>query len=320
MNRKGDRTSWDLIWADAICISQTDKSERGHQVQLMHKIYSQAAVVSVWLERADSPNIPYEVAKDKAVKHIIAGPHAETLFRTPYWQRLWIIQEFLLAQKVVIYGSDGQVLHEDTVTPISSGGIHQGADETRRAEEESQKMKALINAFPPEQQRSMFTLMFGMGNFTISLFGAIMAQRYWMGTKLKSMSNCLKAYAESKCRDPRDKVFGLMSLLDRDERDALHRVFPDYSMPEAQVTAIVLAHIMVFDSMILRGGWLIQNAQGKPRRLFLLWYIHDFMEVYRDRTKASQDLRKKFPRLLSTQITNRFSLSVADLTIWLAEH
>ena len=38
-----------LIWADAICINQSDLEERSMQVQLMREIYSRASRVVVWL-------------------------------------------------------------------------------------------------------------------------------------------------------------------------------------------------------------------------------------------------------------------------------
>lgn len=40
-----------LLWADAICINQKDPIERGAQVQLMSRIYSQADRVLLWLGR-----------------------------------------------------------------------------------------------------------------------------------------------------------------------------------------------------------------------------------------------------------------------------
>ncbi|KAH8790487.1 hypothetical protein F5882DRAFT_259312, partial [Hyaloscypha sp. PMI_1271] len=37
------------IWVDAICINQHNLSERGAQVLLMTKIYSDATMVAIWL-------------------------------------------------------------------------------------------------------------------------------------------------------------------------------------------------------------------------------------------------------------------------------
>ncbi|KAK1830426.1 heterokaryon incompatibility protein-domain-containing protein [Podospora conica] len=41
------------IWIDALCIDQTNPSERQHQVLLMHKIYSRAKHVVVWLSSSE---------------------------------------------------------------------------------------------------------------------------------------------------------------------------------------------------------------------------------------------------------------------------
>lgn len=38
-----------LLWADAICIQQDDDAEKGNQVQLMRRIYSEAQGVLIWL-------------------------------------------------------------------------------------------------------------------------------------------------------------------------------------------------------------------------------------------------------------------------------
>ena len=41
------------LWADAVCINQQDLPERGSQVQLMCKIYSEASRVLLWLGKYD---------------------------------------------------------------------------------------------------------------------------------------------------------------------------------------------------------------------------------------------------------------------------
>ncbi|PSN73498.1 HET-domain-containing protein, partial [Corynespora cassiicola Philippines] len=37
------------LWADGICINQSDKDDRSHQVQLMSLVYSRASKVLIWL-------------------------------------------------------------------------------------------------------------------------------------------------------------------------------------------------------------------------------------------------------------------------------
>jgi hypothetical protein len=41
-----------LVWADAICIDQTNNSERGHQVNIMGEIYRTARNVVVYLGKS----------------------------------------------------------------------------------------------------------------------------------------------------------------------------------------------------------------------------------------------------------------------------
>ncbi|EMT67880.1 Heterokaryon incompatibility protein 6, OR allele, partial [Fusarium odoratissimum] len=36
-------------WVDAMCINQTDSTEKGHQVSMMTDIYSQSGIVLRWL-------------------------------------------------------------------------------------------------------------------------------------------------------------------------------------------------------------------------------------------------------------------------------
>lgn len=55
---------YNFYWIDAICINQKDNSERGHQVNLMGAIYSQARSVFVWLG-------PGSADKDRATEDFI---------------------------------------------------------------------------------------------------------------------------------------------------------------------------------------------------------------------------------------------------------
>ncbi|KAF2251573.1 HET-domain-containing protein, partial [Trematosphaeria pertusa] len=45
--RRPDQTRY--VWADGVCINQSDIQERGHQVKLMKSIYSASKRVIVWL-------------------------------------------------------------------------------------------------------------------------------------------------------------------------------------------------------------------------------------------------------------------------------
>ena len=59
LRRKGETM---MLWVDQICINQEDVEERGSQVQLMRKIYKNAANVLIWLgDEADKSNMAMEL-------------------------------------------------------------------------------------------------------------------------------------------------------------------------------------------------------------------------------------------------------------------
>ncbi|KAK3058475.1 hypothetical protein LTR09_000039 [Extremus antarcticus] len=102
------------LWVDALCIDQENNREKSQQVAMMGRIYSCASAVLIWL--GEYPN-----GRDKD-SHSTRLPHwnrftklnsrgekyAEALNETlrlahPKWQdRAWVVQEFVLARKVVL--------------------------------------------------------------------------------------------------------------------------------------------------------------------------------------------------------------------------
>ena len=127
------------IWADAVCINQEDIVERNQQIQLMRNIYTSAELVISSLDIGDNGNKLTEVALDalssiyevlvdkdgrprfsmeeavafKWLKQLpsLCDPnlepnpwHAIDFFQAehPYFRRVWILQEVVLATKAVL--------------------------------------------------------------------------------------------------------------------------------------------------------------------------------------------------------------------------
>jgi hypothetical protein len=105
------------LWVDAICINQEDLEERNHQVSRMASIYNQAKSVIIWLrqpeigcERAlrflqDALQSEIEQTKIRFFRwdedtEILTG--VQILAGKPYWTRLWVIQEVILATDVQV--------------------------------------------------------------------------------------------------------------------------------------------------------------------------------------------------------------------------
>lgn len=100
------------LWADAVCINQRDKKERGNQVHLMKEIYSRADTVRVWIDVELSPEVPvvrklFTLRLQDNDDQLGNDPKFWTrllpLLQNRYWNRLWIQQELLFASILVFH-------------------------------------------------------------------------------------------------------------------------------------------------------------------------------------------------------------------------
>jgi hypothetical protein len=105
-----------LLWIDGLCINQTSVDEKNYQIPLMSEIYGSADVTRVWLG-------PLTIQCTLALETLKMLPYsgfAETfagsgnalqafvmcqaeLFEKRWWQRLWVLQEYILSRKVDLY-------------------------------------------------------------------------------------------------------------------------------------------------------------------------------------------------------------------------
>lgn len=120
-----------FLWADAICIDQSNVAERSQQVRLMGDIYAKASKVFVWLgvkdSRAQAAFLGIEMAVNMmagnpqfvdnyggysssdldAFDQLKPGERSMTheilrLFENPWFSRVWVLQEVGLASKVIV--------------------------------------------------------------------------------------------------------------------------------------------------------------------------------------------------------------------------
>lgn len=122
-----------LLWADAVCINQSDKTDKSQQVPLMKEIYSQAKQVLSWLGPAnESVNAAFgslgllykevdtsnnDLQWIKKHQDLFAEPEhlrnlgpwqlIADLMEGDYWHRVWIFQELFLGKDtILISGKD----------------------------------------------------------------------------------------------------------------------------------------------------------------------------------------------------------------------
>jgi hypothetical protein len=123
------------IWADGICINREDNSERNQQVALMKRIYSECLTGTIYLgETADESDLVPEFLEILAESAALllrreknptkwgpenehAFPHVDhpgwrrfvALLNRPWFQRVWIIQEFALPPELRMICSEWKI-------------------------------------------------------------------------------------------------------------------------------------------------------------------------------------------------------------------
>ncbi|KAF4995626.1 hypothetical protein FGRMN_5018 [Fusarium graminum] len=164
--RKHTAGTW--YWIDAICINQEDVLERNRQVRMMHHIYFRAETVVVWLGKkydiydatvskleqlshSKPPSGGVQSQKPSKLPQpdlppTQEGKLAEELHRDPYWNRLWIIQEIGLANRIkVCFGSAAAVdWNRFTLFIQQHPGVENGLERLKQQREDKHHGSATL--------------------------------------------------------------------------------------------------------------------------------------------------------------------------------
>jgi hypothetical protein len=116
------------IWVDAVCINQQDLSERSAQVALMGEIYRGAQMAVARLGKSDrytnlalkliaqlADHPPRQIKQYGPLDEKFPGISQKdwealvAFFRRDYFRRAWIVQEVILARKIVFFIGDEKI-------------------------------------------------------------------------------------------------------------------------------------------------------------------------------------------------------------------
>lgn len=142
-----------ILWIDALCINQDDISERSSQVGFMGRIYSNAVVVLIWLGEVLRSGEDRKYFESDAAMHnalyalsiflpnpehrivsLIFSRVAGHIERKSYWNRVWIIQDIILASKLIIQYGEFE-LDAKVVFRTMDESYYYGGQQTSRAKE-----------------------------------------------------------------------------------------------------------------------------------------------------------------------------------------
>jgi len=247
------------LWIDALCINQSSTEEKNHQVPLMRNIYQQATVVMMWLGMEENDGHlamstietwgkAYTVAYmatyksggklgsktlQEAALATIEDPFNELhwtamrwFFNRPYWRRIWIVQEFALSKQAVVVLGEAKVYFPllEAAVSLWNGLVR---TESSTLINFGQQIRITRSGIAPVTRLLML----------LNIDPKYKEQKTPFATKLQYILRQTRAQLAS---DPRDKVYGVLGLIDGDHEGFV----PDYSRNVIQVyTDFAIMHI-----------------------------------------------------------------------------
>ncbi len=218
------------IWIDSICIDQQDNEEKNTQVPLMREIYNNAQAVLVWLaDAANNSDMAMDYAPelneklrlvDRAIHFDHLASHGLNDQDHPVWpalghlycqswfERLWVIQEAVLARELVfLYGSksiDWDSLRILTAALLRAGLLH---------------LVMVARDIRSNEDNAFYTIpVINIMKMQVAEHGGMDFQGLLSGNRVK------------KCTEPVDHLWALLGLVHPQIRnETLHLASIDYS-------------------------------------------------------------------------------------------
>jgi hypothetical protein len=237
------------LWVDAVSINQSDVEERNQQVAMMRNIYASATDVTIWLGEEDEVSVAafdaFPIIADKtswfwqgkdnnnSLRHQQILKHCGDFFFSlqseyPWFTRVWILQELALASE------DPMVVCGWKSTPWSMFIAAWQAI----AQEPSLGLVNLQKEWKAPSGESHFVALTKLDVLST------LRQSTQDDTR-ESLKRLLIMSRTSAATDPRDRVYGLLGLLDKNALDPdLSTPIPvDYRKSCAEVYTDAMRHI-----------------------------------------------------------------------------
>lgn len=223
------------IWADAISINQEDLHERASEVKRIGMIYGNAFCVRAWIGQS-LPDVASALATTRqwldkaALTDEAASPdhHVSEALRIfllnisaqPYWKRLWIMQEIALASSLIIsYGKWDFTPEEIMILLKAVRTVHDPAQPVESFEDFRLLRKGSLHL--GKRLSSFFVKLTRLRRFPTGVVGF-------------DAVDTIHLAQSAQATDPRDKVYGLLSLLPTDIVAQISpRYDPDFTAADA---------------------------------------------------------------------------------------
>ncbi|KAJ4176424.1 hypothetical protein NW767_015448 [Fusarium falciforme] len=247
------------LWVDAVCINQADLDERARQLRQMRDIYGGAWAVVSWLGEASfKSSSAIQLLHNLALlrEHDHCGNRIDECLRTepdflgkgcwlalqelmdrPYWYRLWIIQEMVM-------GASATWIRCGTASidwTSFCAGVAFLEEHLWLVKNDLLRDERLIAGLKTPSAWTVESLHLVYQDLSS------LSEREEKGGEYPSFGKLLEIANSADCKDPRDKVYGLVGLMPPSIADRLQ---PDYTLPVGDVyTATAHAFIATYDNL-----------------------------------------------------------------------
>jgi Heterokaryon incompatibility protein (HET) len=206
------------IWIDAVCIDQRNPSEKMHQVGLMGEVYKQATRVIAWLgPKTEDSSLAIKMFQKcySAARGLDPGdfswvdrvPHLRYELNSvptltavwrfgnlrPFWKRVWILQEFVLARDLLLMCGNS-FFKPECLLPLLR--LYDGPTATWCSESNHTVFRKLSDL-----HRTDWTTILWMFNL-----------RYSSRFLNHNITSLVQFAIEFEASDPRDKIYALQGL------------------------------------------------------------------------------------------------------------
>lgn len=203
------------FWTDHLCLNQNGHEEISQQVPRMHAIYRNAELVLIWLQLTEAERRGLQkVARSRDRRKLIPkachgvmqrrlSAHQDAIWsvmENPYWERVWIVQEVVVAKQVCVTSEDISIELED--------------------------LRAVVDAFRKT--------ILAPGNMKASLW--VLCDMRAAGGKMP-LWRILRDFTGYQSSRPVDRVYGLLGMVaDHDDGSSpVDNITVDYDRPMSHV-------------------------------------------------------------------------------------
>lgn len=242
-----------LLFVDAICIDQSNIAERNAQVRLMGDVYRLATNVVAWLgddfdflcehlsSLIDDFQRSYDAGSRSKDVRDLALLIVGTLGGSPYWTRMWVMQEIVLAQSLTIQCGlarlEGRVLQQMSMLL-----------DIRDSDVTSFPMQFRTGWAEPSGEPVGEMLRFDVMR---QVLGLRKNRDFHQGDKIP-LAQAVRLFSRRRCSDRHDKVFAVLGLV----TDVIQ---PDYrtALPELYIRTLAVSDAEV--KCLKSGGYAIKE-------------------------------------------------------------